>query len=167
MPFTTRNKNTAIGGTGATFQSDYDVYIVELINLLVTTNDASVFLNVSTNGGVSFDTSAVYGRGFQYGATNNTTGGGGEVGQTKWTIGGNQTNAATNGICGTFKLYGPTSTTFHKQGSGELTWGHTTVDWLMIQFGLVWKSTSAYNAMQFSTSAGNITGTVRVSGVTK
>jgi hypothetical protein len=167
ITFSARNKNPSVVGTGVTFQSDYDVYLIDFINILLATNDQGIVANVSTNGGASYDTSAIYGRGYQYGATNNATNGGGEVSQTRWNITGNQTNTATHGMCGQLKLFNPTGTTSFKQMVGEVIYGHSTVDWLILQCGFVWKNSAAFNAMQFSTSAGNITGTVRVSGVTK
>jgi hypothetical protein len=158
--FTTRNMN---GLTGNTFQSDYDRYEIELLNVQVNTNDQTILLNVMTGAGV--DTSAVYTRAFQYGAGNNTTGGGGETAQTKWFVTGNQVStAATGGACGLFSLYTPLSA-FYKQLNGQVSYIHNTVDYLGLQSSMIWKSTTAIIGLQFGVTSGTITGTIRVSGV--
>jgi hypothetical protein len=158
--FTTRNMN---GLTGNTFQSDYDRYVIELFNVVLATNDQGITGNVIT--GVGVDTSAVYGRTFEYGAANNTTNGGGEVGQTRWNVSGNQSNAAgVGGACAEMSLYSPLSA-FHKQMIGMISWTHTTVDYIGVHECYIWKSTTAIVGIQFGTTSGTMTGTIRVSGV--
>lgn len=152
--------------SGAIFQSDYDEYIFEIINLQVGTNDAGILGRVSTDGGATFS-STTYARTFQYGAANNTTSGGGATAQAQWDISGNQSNASTNCLCGFLKLFNPLSGALYKQMVGCVAWGHTGVDWISTEYSLIWKTVTAVNAFRFLTSSGTLTGTVRVYGVVK
>jgi hypothetical protein len=152
--------------SGAIFQSDYDEYVIELINLQVGTNDAGILGRVSTDGGATFS-ATTYARTFQYGAANNTTSGGGATGATSWDISGNQSNASTNCLVGFLKLYNPLSAALYKQLVGCVAWGHTGVDWISTEYSLIWKTITAINAFRLLTSSGTMTGTVRVYGVIK
>jgi uncharacterized protein DUF5907 len=165
LDLTTRN---ATGQTGALFQSDYDEYIVEFVSVLPATNNVTLQGRVSTDGGASWDSSAVYARTFQYGAANNTTSGGGATGATLWDITGSQTSTATGAASGRLRFYNPLSTAVHKSAIGDFGWLHTTVDWIGYHTAFAWKSTAAINALRFFMSSGNIaSGTVRVYGVAK
>jgi hypothetical protein len=152
--------------SGAIFQSDYDEYVFELVNLAVGTNDAGILGRVSTDGGATYS-ATTYARTFQYGASNNTTSGGGATGQTFWDISGNQSNASTSALVGFLKLYDPLSATRYKQMVGCVAWGHTGVDWISTEYSLIWKTITAINAFRLLTSSGTITGTLRVYGVVK
>lgn len=57
LDFTTRNKN---GFSGATFQSDFDLYVIELQNV-VPASSGHLLMRMSTNGGSSYDSGANYG----------------------------------------------------------------------------------------------------------
>jgi hypothetical protein len=153
--------------SGALFQADYDVYEIELIGLTVSTNDQGVNCLVSTNGGASWDASAVYCRGYQYGASNNSTGGGGFVNQTSWAITGNQSVVAGASASGTLKLFAPLSTTVFKQVTATLAWGHTGVDWISIHETFIWKNVAAINALRFAAASGTFSGVIRVYGIAK
>lgn len=160
VTFQTRNMN---GLTGNTFQSDYDRYAIEFLNVVLGTNDQGINGNVITGSGV--DTSAVYARTYEYGATNNTSSGGGEVSKTTWAITGNQANTAgAGGACGLIHVYGPLSS-FWKQLGGFIQWAHTTVDYIGVHETYIWKATTALVGIQFSTTSGTMTGTIRISGV--
>src|SRR5690349_3912071 len=52
MDFTTRN---VTGQSGASIQSDYDDYLVRLINIVPATNTQNLRHRVSTDGGSTFD----------------------------------------------------------------------------------------------------------------
>jgi hypothetical protein len=152
--------------SGAIFQSDYDEYIVELVNITVGTNDAGVLGRVSTDGGATYS-ALTYARCFQYGASNNSTSGGGATGATSWDISGNQSNASTNGLVGSLRFFDPLSATRYKQMVGNVAWGHTGVDWISTEYALIWKTVTAVNAFRLLTSSGTLSGTVRVYGVLK
>jgi hypothetical protein len=165
LQFTTRNVS---GQSGASIQSDFDEYMFEFVDIIPATNDTGLLGTVSTNGGSSYDASAVYARAFQYGASNNTTSGGGATGQTKWDISGNQSNASTGGMVGSLRLMSPLSTALHKKMIGNIAWSHTGVDWISIQYTFIWKATTAINAFKFAMASGNITsGTIRLYGIAK
>jgi hypothetical protein len=152
--------------SGAIFQSDYDEYVIELVNVQVGTNDAGILGRVSTDGGATFS-ATTDARTFQYGAANNTTSGGGATGATSWDISGNQSNASTNCLVGFLKLYNPLSAALYKQLVGCVAWGHTGVDWISTEYSLIWKTITAINAFRLLPSSGTMTGTVRVYGVIK
>lgn len=165
LDFTTRNKS---GLTGATFQSDFDEYVFEFIGILPATNNVSLQGLVSTNGGSSWDTTAVYARTYQYGAANGTTSGGGATGETAMNITGSQTSTATGAMSGSMRCANPLSAAAYKRLSGVLEWVHTSVDLIGYQTTCMWKSASAINAIRFLMSSGNIaSGTIRCYGVNK
>jgi hypothetical protein len=152
--------------SGAIFQSDYDEYCIEFVNLTVGTNDAGILMRVSTDGGATFS-ALTYARTFQYGASNNTTSGGGSTGATFWDVSGNQSNASTNGLVGSMRIFDPLSASRYKQIVGCVAWGHTGVDWISTEYAFIWKTITAVNALRLFTSTGTMSGTCRVYGIVK
>ena len=162
IDFTTRNK---YGLTGNTFQSDFDVYLFELLGILPATNNVGLQALVTTNAGSTWDTSAVYARGYQYGAGNNTTSGGGATGEAAMNLSSNQTNAATGPLTGWLKCYQPLSASAYKRLRGQLDWVHTTVDVIAYDTALWWKNVTAITGLRFQMTSGNIIGTIRCYGL--
>jgi len=166
LAFTTRN---AAGQSGAIFQSDYDTYVIEFVNVLPATSAVDIGMNFSTNGGSSYDTTSSYSWASYnfiavgsslHGSTNDTkytmTGGGGEV-----------SNSTTFcGVCGSWKLYGPANAATIIQGDG--VYYDTTGYALRFPNGGFYYGASGVNAFEILASSGNLaSGTVRVYGLSK
>ena len=149
------------------YSSDYDEYIIEIVNLIPATSAQDLLIQCSTNGGTSYD------------ATN---------GNYDWSknIAGSSTNfqAYTNSASDTvirlanvgntnpthiqYRLYCPANTTTYKGfvGSGIFAGGDGNF-YYTNSMGR-YKGTSAINAFRILMSSGNITsGTVRVYGIRK
>lgn len=168
LDFTTRSAG------GALFQSDFDVYEICVVGLIPATNGANAQIQFSTNGGASWDTSGSY----DWGHVNAQIGtaGSGSNGQANAAAiilfadssGGGTANTALPGLNGTFRVYDPLSTTYHKNiaGLGQANYSGNGNRY-MFSMGGVYKSTSAANAFRLMMSSGNITARVRVFGVAK
>ena len=139
----------------------YDDYVIRFHNMLPATNSAQLNVQVSTDGGATYDTGANYTQRLWI-----------------WTSGGTQNIAVTNtaifiggsidntgpGTSGHFDFFNPAATTT-KQENGQ--W--TTQDGAAGQGGSQWgtyNSNTAVNAFRLIMSAGNITsGTARCYGI--
>jgi len=148
--------------------STYDDYMVEFVSIILATDDAGVKLLCSTDGGASYDTSAIYDSVFQYVSTNNSFGSAGTTSQTFMDLSGNSDNAATGGMNGFVRFAGPLSTTRYKSFHGHLNYAHDTVGWIFVMRGCLYRNTSAVNALRFIPGSGNIaSGTIRIYGFAK
>jgi hypothetical protein len=155
--------------------STYDEYEIHLVNLIPATDGAFLSLQVSVNGGSTYDSGANYGAVgwivFNSGATHS----GSDNGLTAAPVppGSTLKNAAASaGIVGRIHLFNPAGSTaanmlmdgrayFQQQNAG----GALAVE----DFGASYLATgSAVNAFRVLMSSGNITsGTVRVYGLAK
>jgi hypothetical protein len=153
------------------YSSLYDVYVVELVNLIPATNAVNCYMRMSTNGGSTYDAGTNYNNGsWRYSSGGGAAGGGN--GQNQFDIDGLTTadhisNSANYGLCGTLHLYSPGSTALYKQIRGEVTMLETAAG-LMANCILVgaYAVTTAVNAFQILMSSGNIaSGTVRIYGI--
>lgn len=165
LDFATRN---AAGQSGATIQSDYDEYQIEIVGLRPATNSVSLWMRVSTDGGSTYDTTAIYSYA-DYRFISSGSAPGGAVTQAQFQVtNGTDTvaNTATAGVNGSLKLFNPLSTVVYKYLRGSLEYVSTNLE------GTIWvggyASTTAINAFRFLFSSGNIAlGTIRVYGVAK
>ncbi len=149
------------------YSSSYDEYIIEFINVIPATSNVFLGIQVSTNGGSSYDTAGNYNAWKQY----FYSGGSGIdsfVSNTYIPVSQAQDTTSTAGHCGMCRLFSPGSTslnkTFHSTGvcmqTSSLFVRHETIAY--------YNSTTAINAMRFLYSSGNITsGIVRIYGVSK
>lgn len=154
---------------GAIFQSDFDEYVIEFLNLVPGTNAATFGLQMSANGGSSYDTGTNYDHAEQS-AWINSSGGGGTASDSKLTIVGTTSSTASNGgASGTVRLFSPLSGSAYKNLAGNSMWwdtGSTSATVRMV--GGIYKSTSAVNSCRVVPSSGTITsGLLRVYGVSK
>lgn len=163
LNFTTRN---ATGQSGATIQSDYDEYLIEFVNVLVSTNSSGIKLLVSTNGGSSYATT---------GYSSNKT--------FTWTAFGNGSNITTSvpifdvssntaslgGYSGWMRMFDPLNSSIATQFLGEGLYEDTNVNTPTRVFQQARYSTAAaVNAFQIAPNTGTIaSGTVRVYGIAK
>lgn len=147
--------------------SSYDNYEIDLIDIVPVTNAVQLLLQVSTNGGSTWDTGTNYSWGaFRYTSAATATGGGASTTSINVNGGSTSVNTASVPVSGRFRLYAPGSTTAFKQLVGDsvandgATYGGTS-------FG-TYNSTTAVNAFRILFSSGNIaSGTVRCYGIAK
>jgi hypothetical protein len=166
LDFKTRNKN---GYTGATFQSDFDVYELQLIGLIPATNNIGISLRVTTDGGVSWVSSS------DYSAVHRAmgTGGAGDLGTasaTAFSIAAfvNLTNSASRGLSGTLKFFDPLTTARFKAISGTVVFWDTGPTFVEEHTSGSYNQTTAINGFQLFAGSGNLTsGTARIYGIAK
>ncbi len=160
----TRNKGSF---SGALFQSDFDRYFVELINILPATDGASIQYKVSTDGGSTYDATANYYSALHYipntGSVVLTQHNGDNVG----TIFDNVSNtAASGGVSGRLDFFNPLSASIRKNLILEFI-GARSGDFGKGTGAPLWNVITAINAFQIFCSSGNITGIMRVYGIAK
>lgn len=168
LDFTTRN---ASGQSGATFQSDFDEYLVEVAGLVPATNGVTFLLRFSTDGGSSYDSGSNYtGAGFRASKAGSAAA---DIGGTSISLsggtGGTQVNTATKSFLSSFKIYNPGSTSLHKRVMGNSSgYDGTANPDFTAHITATYASTTAVNAFRVLASSGNIaSGTIRVYGVAK
>jgi hypothetical protein len=168
MDFTTRN---AVGQSGASFQSDFDVYVLEFVNVTPATNNTDFWLRCSTNGGSSYDsTSGHYAWAMWRLVSSGGSGATGSQGDTQIGMSGNlatmSNTTSDGGFVGTLKIYNPLSTTVNKKMTGVFNYKANSgfID-VVLNFSGTYVSTTATNAVQFRMTSGNLSGTVRLYGV--
>lgn len=165
LDFTTRNVGNY---TGASFQSDFDDYVVRVTNM-VNGSAANMSFQFSTNGGVSYDTGANYDALLGYVTGTASAGGVGVLAGTGifWRPTATTTLAANSSWEGEWRIVNPLTTSFFKSVSGLVLFRDNSAGLVAGQNHGQWKSTSAANAMRILPSAGTITGTARLYGVRK
>ncbi len=151
--------------------SAYDEYEIEVVNVIPATNAVAIGINMSTNGGSSYDSGANYNlAAFRWSSAGSTTAGNATQGGLDLTGGGLEQNTSTYGLSSTVHLFNPGSTSVFKQivasshgfdnNGSSLIYG--------VQLAGTYRNTSAVNAFQIIASAGNLTsGTVRCYGIAK
>lgn len=157
--------------TGIT--STYDTYVLVLVNIRPATNGANLILEVSTNGGSTYDSGANYASSlFVYRAGGTGFGGSGDSASniafstTALTAGVN--NGASNGVCGDV-LFTLLSGVF-PQFAGKLTYedNEGTPHYLGVNLQGAYRSTTAVNAFRLKFDSGNVaSGVARLYGVAK
>jgi hypothetical protein len=154
----------------AWYSSAYDEYLVELVNLIPATNLVNILLRVSTDAGVSYDSGANY----QWAGFRSSKAASASAGATATTsIGldasGTQSNSATTGgLCGSFRLFNPGSTSLHKRIKGEISINDATASPdITVMLAGNYVSTTAVNGLRVLASSGNLTGTMRIYGIAK
>ncbi len=157
---------SSIGGS-------YSSYEIQFINLIPSTNNVDIQLEVSTNGGSSYDTTSGH---YIWESWRYFTGGTGSSGSSSdskiiltagFTVVPNSTTLG--GICGRMRLYAPSSSTTYKRFIGEIQYAATSV--APADIGLnntgTYAQTTAINAFRIKASSGNLlSGTVKVYGIT-
>lgn len=157
----------------AWYSSFYDEYEIHFIGINSSTNGGAAKIQFSTNGGTSYDTSAIY----DWGQANCQIGGGGTGGNVQGSVSGiiifadsagvGASASATPGLAAVAKLYDPASTTNYKfvsaDGVGQYNGNGNRYSF---KTGGVYRNTAAVNALRIIMTTGNIaSGTVRIYGV--
>jgi hypothetical protein len=162
---TTRNQS---GFTGATFQSDFDEYIIKFTSLVNATNNVDLVFQVSTDGGATFSAT-----GYEYVTVNNSTSNVGLGTNTSASASSillfpGVDNGQSYGVSGTIEVSDPLSASLKKEFLYRLSAPLQSVARRYMQYGSgFWGSASAMNAARVKFTTGNITGALRVYGVRK
>lgn len=144
------------------FSSLYDDYEFRFTGIRLSTDAASLLVRFSTNGGVSYDSSAIYDNTFGYSASGNTSAAGGGANQTEGTIAGGIDNTATSSMSGKVQVADPLSASLYKELLGEVAYTHDTLGNLHYRTSSRYRNAAAVNAVRFYPSAGTITvGSIR------
>lgn len=163
LDFATRTDGTAI------IQSDFDEYLISFINLIPATGNVTLNWRMSTNGGSSYDSSAIYDE-MEARMNPGANGVGGSSNGTSIPLGraDNIATTSTGGLGGSMRLIDPGSSATHKRVFGQLLLLSNAGSWTHMDVGGAYKSATAVNAFQFFMSSGNITsGSIRVYGIAK
>lgn len=151
----------------------YDDYILRFVNVLPASNSVFLEIQVSTNGGSSYDTGTNYGWGFQQIVGNNAIVKLGAAGSTFIPVAGlSGLEAVGNtvlGVNGQVDFAGPASTSLNKSFRSDTAFLGTFSSFLANQHGAgYYTSNTAVNAFRVIASSGNIaSGVVRCYGVAK
>lgn len=171
--FTLVEAHTASSSTEVDFtqiSSTYDEYLFEFENVLPATNSVGLQMQVSTNGGSSYDTGSNY-RYANY-LVNDTgsfsTNSVASSSATSIILASSTLNntSANGGVSGWIKLFNPGNASQHKNITGQTTSLYADGNWYTAMTGGAYKSTTAVNAVRFLMSSGNVaSGTIRMYGI--
>ena len=157
IAFNTRN---VTGQSGASFQSDFDVYRLELQDFIISA--ANLAFQMSTDGGSSYDTSANYAWN-SYLVYIGDAGGGASNGDTDIkTLQTGRTTSANGVLSGNFEIWNPLGSK-EKNMAGLVLLHDVTYGLLTFSVCGIYYSTSAVNA--FHITAGTFSGTARLYGL--
>lgn len=152
------------------YSSTYDDYLIEVLNILPATNAANAWLQVSTNGGSSYDTSGIYQTAaFRWSKTGTAVAGSASSTAFLLTTAGMLNTATDGGLTGTLWLTNPGNGTMWTLFRGEVGWMEQVAPEIVGGKSVgAYKSTTAVNAFRLIMSSGNITsGLARVYGIAK
>ena len=165
LDFTTRN---ATGQSGATFQSDYDEYLIEFVDLAPATNNVDLLVLLSTNGGSSYDAGTNYARQTRLDQSTFNTVAGGNSGLTALVAITNVSNGSTFGLNLSGKIWAPGSAAHYKPFTFQGVYRNNDGSFYSVVGSGVYLSATAVNAFQAKFSSGNIaSGSIRVYGIVK
>jgi hypothetical protein len=171
--FVLLKSQTASGSASLDFTdiitSDFDEYMIEMIQLVPATDGARVRIQVSTNNGSSYDTTSGHYAWQAFAMVTSAAGANGNASDDSMSVNNGQTSGAQNSSWnGTYRFYAPASAIqkiFLGQGHGFDTSGTRIISYT---FGGSYTQTGAFDAFRINMSSGNITsGTVRVYGLAK
>lgn len=159
LDFTTRN---AAGQSGNTFQTDYDGYLIEIVELLPATNATSLLMKLHTSGGFSATGYKSNGSVFVVGGS--AFFGSNTATEFSYSNAFDFSNVAGDGTVGWLRVYSPATALTVKKVKHEIGWITSTTPKNSTGFSS-WHSTTAVDGFQFLFSSGNVaSGIVRVYG---
>lgn len=163
-------QHTVSGSTTQAFttciSATYDDYVVEFVGLTMTTNTASLFLQVSTDGGMSYASTGYIS--MLAGWTLDTAvGGTGTTTSGIYLVNTYGTGITRGIIGGHVKMFKPAESTNDKVFTGQIVAPISDGHWYNLQLGGVYNSATAVNAFQIATSSGNFSGILRCYGMAK
>lgn len=149
--------------------STYDSYVFDFVNVLPATDNQTIHMRVSTDGGSNWLSTSIYNYA-NYVWKSSSAGAGGSTGTTSINLLFNNVDAdtATPGVTGRMYLHAPGSAV-HKHVTGQFThFGENSSGFLGAMLAGRITTTSAVNAVQFYFASGNIaSGVIRCYGVAK
>lgn len=152
----------------AWYSSSYEVYVIELINLLPVTDQVNLMMRVSTDGGSNWDAGGSNYRWTDYYWLAASSGVLYDGSDAFISIGSSlQLASATyGGICGELILTNPGSASLSKHVMGQINTYYNQLQIRTINSNYI--PTGAINGIRFVFSSGNVaSGTVRIYGLAK
>ena len=152
--------------------STYDDYEIRVVNVIAGTSTASILVQMSTNGGTSYDTGTNYAWASGNLIPSNISGDGSNAAAGMLIGAVQQTSASTTTFSGNYQMANPGSASAYKTLVG-LSWSLDARNVGSFGTGGTWTngaylSTTAVNAFRIIPTTGNITsGTVRCYGYAK
>lgn len=143
--------------------SDYDSYIIQLINVRPGTNDASIQMEFSTDNGMTWDTSSIYQFAYSWSNTGNGNAAGGGTGGTNIGI-GNVNNNSGNGINGFFIIFAPLAAAV-TEVEGRYGFLHSSIGWIRFLSTFWYNSATPVDAFRWKPSTGTFDGQIILYGV--
>lgn len=150
--------------------SEFDEYIIKLIDVVPSTDNVSILFRTSTNNGTSWDSGATdYTRSGNFNvSSNSTTAGGCSTGESSLNLAGNISNVSGRGFNATITLTSVSSGNRMRMGEFNVRYSNNVGDLLTYQGGWRRNATTHIDAIQFFMSSGNIaSGIFRVYGLRK
>lgn len=149
--------------------STYDTYLVELIDIIPATNAVDLLMRMSTDGGSTWDSSAIYSYvDYRWIAGGSAPGGG--TGQNAIRLNNPTDHISSSsswGLNGSLTLYSPGGATY-KRTVAEIAYYNSAGNREGLSTRGAYESATAVDAFQFLSTSGNIaSGTIRVYGMTK
>jgi hypothetical protein len=156
--------------------TSYDQYVLSMVNMTVATNGSDLEIQVSSNGGSSYDTTTNYRwgviqsamNGSQSVGTDGSTGGAGILFGVSSSSGGNL-STATPAFVMTGYLYGlntAVANSFIFHGQGIQVYSGNSLPYEMWTTG-IYKGAGAVNAFRLIPNSGNFSGIARCYGIAK
>ena len=147
----------------------YDEYLFELSRVVPQSDSTLVYVNLSTNGGASFDTSAIYAVSDIHSTNGGAPAVAGSAAINRFILFGTTPGVGSDtGEClgASLTLHRPASTSLYKILQGTFSFVSSAGALCTGINGGAYKSVSAVNGVRFSMSASNITsGTFKMFGV--
>lgn len=147
----------------------YDDYLIEIVNIIPATNNVSLRMQLSSNGGSSYNSTSNYYSAVVY-VLNAGTSGGAATGNptTAFILGDGLSNSSSRGVSASIRLLSPGSTALDKPLYGTIQYTNQASVVGATYSGLLTVAGTAFNAAQFAMSSGNIaSGTIRIYGLSK
>ena len=165
----TASSSSALNITAA-ISSTYDEYLIEILNLVPSSDGVSAYVQLSTDGGTSYDSGANSEHGRQYVSSNAISSGSDSSstlpGLPLWLT--DLENTPAVGLCATMRLFNPGSAAQHKAAIWDVYGEATSGNFYSIRSAGRYRSNTAVNALRVVMSSGDIaSGTIRVYGVAK
>lgn len=148
--------------------ADYDEYVIKLTNIVPGTNDDSLWLRVSEDGGSTFKSGGTdYRYAFNVGTDTPTNAAVGSAGSAQLQVSGSVSNtAADGGMNGEIRFFNPSSTSAKKVFTWVLSYYRSTgtVQHYTVGGGRFQLDNNAINAVRVMYSSGTITGNIALYG---
>jgi hypothetical protein len=169
------DSKTASSSATLDFTSDitstYDIYQLEIVDLVPATNGVDINLVVSVNNGSTYDTTSGHYQWASWRWIFNAAASAGSASDTKITLGSGtaelQNNAALAGLGGTYKIFNPLNGSASTRIVGSAGFINATPEDVGVSQAGNYNQAAAVNAFRILASSGNLaSGVVRLYGLT-